>query len=443
MDIQIDRDELERIQRLRQAEAPAQAEDILSADFISFGTGGPEGGEGGEKGKGRQEEGETGPKADATAAPHQSPSQPTRRRPAETTASVLRFDVPWMVREASAYSACPTERLHQELVDFAQYVSPTEEERFARTEAIRRLTSTVEGLWPDASVQIFGSVDSGLYLPHSDLDAVVVCASLPTDALSKPPLAKLAKALLRAKIPLPESVRVIARARVPIIKYIDAQTDYEVDVSFNVTSGLDAAKFMRHEMRSQPAVRPLTLVLKHFLQMRSLNEVFSGGLGSYSIMCLVISFLQMHPLVQSGLIRAHENLGVLLMEFFELYGRNHSSELVGIEVSAGGRYYDKSDYGWRQESKPHLLSIRDPQDDANDISKGSFAYGAVRQAFEHAFNVLKCAMAELEEYQRAVGDGRRSPSRHLPSLLGSIVTLEPKLLRHRYYIQQTSARGEG
>lgn len=349
------------------------------------------------------------------------------------TKSVLRWDVPWMRRDASKYSRQPTELLHQEIVDFANYVSPTEEERFARSEAIRRLEAVVKGVWPEAVVQPFGSFDSHLFLPSSDLDVVIMHEGLTVGEHAKPPLGKLAKALLKASLPLPETLQLITKARVPIIKYVDAQTDFEVDVSFNVTSGLEAAAFIRQQMALQPAVRPLTLVLKHFLDMRSLNEVFSGGLSSYAVMCLVISFLQMHPLIQGGLIRPHENLGVLLMEFFELYGRNFNSEVVGISVLQGGAYISKEDWGWVQEAKPHLLSIADPQNTENDISKGSFAYSAVRQSFEHAFNVLKCAIVELETHQR------RGQSISLKaSVLGSIITLDPKLLRHRYYIQQTA-----
>lgn len=354
------------------------------------------------------------------------------KRPA-LIGSVLRWDVPWMRRDISKYSRQPMELLHQEIVDFANYVSPTEEERFARSEALRRLEAVVKGVWPEAVVQPFGSFDSQLFLPSSDLDVVVMHEGLTVGEHAKPPLGKLAKALLKASLPLPETLRLITKARVPIIKYVDAQTDFELDVSFNVTSGLEAAAFMRQQMALQPAVRPLTLVLKHFLDMRSLNEVFSGGLGSYAVMCLVISFLQMHPLAQSGLIRPHENLGVLLMEFFELYGRHFNSEVVGISVLQGGAYISKEDWGWVQEAKPHLLSIVDPQNTENDISKGSFAYGAVRQSFEHAFNVLKCAMAELETHQR-----RGKPGSSKASILGSIITLDPKLLRHRYYIQQTA-----
>jgi non-canonical poly(A) RNA polymerase PAPD5/7 len=410
MDIQIDWEEL---QRIRERKGAVQAdEQTLAADFIEF-------------------EGEV--KSAAATEPIIARSDRLLKRPPPTT-SVLHFDTPWMSKNRR-YSNIPVERLHEEIVDFAAYVSPTEEERFARTEAIRRLTTIVNSIWPEATVQVFGSFDSQLYLPSSDLDVVIVHPSLAVDEHSKPPLNKLAKALLKAGIPIPESVKVLTKARIPIVKYMDNQTDFDMDVSFNVTSGLEVASFMQSAMKNQPAVRPLTLVLKHFLEMRALNEVYHGGLGSFSVMCLVISLLQRHPLVQSGLIRAHENLGVILMEFFELYGKHFNSEVVGISVTGTGSYYEKEERGWLQDSKPNMLSIEDPQNADNDVSKGSFAYGAVRQSFEHAFNVLKCSLIEYETNRKRM-NGKSDI--HIPSMLGSIVTLDDKLLRHRYYIQQTA-----
>lgn len=41
-----------------------------------------------------------------------------------------------------------------------------------------------------------------------------------------------------------------------------------------------------------PPLRAMVLVVKSFLNQRSMNEVYSGGLGSYAIVCLVVSFLQ-------------------------------------------------------------------------------------------------------------------------------------------------------
>ena len=45
-------------------------------------------------------------------------------------------------------------------------------------------------------------------------------------------------------------------------------------------------------MEDYPILKFLVLVLKQFLLQRDLNEVFTGGISSYSLILLTVSFLQ-------------------------------------------------------------------------------------------------------------------------------------------------------
>lgn len=75
--------------------------------------------------------------------------------------------------------------------------------------------------------------------------------------------------------------------------------------------------------------------------MRGLNEVYSGGLGSYGLTLMVTNFLKVHPLVQSGAIREEDNLGVLLMDFLDLFGRRFNYDSVGITIEEQRLYCGK------------------------------------------------------------------------------------------------------
>ena len=51
---------------------------------------------------------------------------------------------------------------------------------------------------------------------------------------------------------------------------------------------------------------------------------------------MAVSFLQLHPRPDT---KTHQtNLAVLLIEFFELYGRNFNYTQTGIRVKDGGAY---------------------------------------------------------------------------------------------------------
>ena len=78
----------------------------------------------------------------------------------------------------------------------------------------------------------------------------------------------------------------------PIIKLRDKESDVKVDISFNMSSGVQSAQLIKTFKKKFPVLAKLVLVLKQFLLQRDLNEVFTGGISSYSLILMTISFLQ-------------------------------------------------------------------------------------------------------------------------------------------------------
>jgi non-canonical poly(A) RNA polymerase PAPD5/7 len=385
-----------------------------------------------------------------------------RRRMPTTMAGSPHRLTPWY--DPGRYGhRCPNNRLqllHQEILDFVAWIDPTEEERYARHLVVRRLQLVVEKLLGNKQafqLQPFGSYDTGLYLPTSDIDVVIAVATPPTshhtdddghlDVNLRDRIGGgngdfgegILRRLTRQLYKMPQavdsrSIRHISHARIPIVKYVDRATGFEVDVSVNVGSGLDGARMIRQLLREHACLRPLTLVLKHFLSLRRLNEVFTGGLGSFALICLLVSFVQHHPLIQGRLIDPMQgNLGILLVDFLELYGVLFHYDRVGISLRNGGRYFQRtapnsplpSPSYYTPHGTPRLsLCIEDPQNPDNDVSKGSFGFDQVRDSFRHAFHAI---IASLELAQEA-GDGG-------DSLLGCILWSTQAIERHRQFIQ--------
>ena len=72
-----------------------------------------------------------------------------------------------------------------------------------------------------------------------------------------------------------------------------------------------------------------------------LLQVFTGGLSSYALILLLVSFLQLHTRVDPS--KANANLGVLLVEFFECYGKHFNYFKCGIRVRDGGAVVSKEE----------------------------------------------------------------------------------------------------
>ncbi|OZJ05945.1 hypothetical protein BZG36_01247 [Bifiguratus adelaidae] len=319
-----------------------------------------------------------------------------RRRQVFTSKLVykrLLRDVPWCAgRNYRQYAA--SESLTAEIHDFVRYVGPTEEEHVMRQHVIQRIEGVVKSIWPNAELFVFGSYDTKLYLPTSDIDLVLICTELMTE-LPRRIIPRLSSAL--SKEGIAEDVKEIINARVPILKFTEKVTKYKVDVSFNMTSGLDTARITQQLCNGLPGLRELVLVIKWFLAERDMNEVFSGGLGSYAVLLIVASFLQLHPRIQEGSIDPRRNLGPLLVEFFELYGTAMSWEGVGIRVGTlahplDAGYYDKRETGRLQPGRASIPSIEDPGDADNDVSRGSFAMPFIKKAFFQGFEILRSAI---------------------------------------------------
>ena len=135
--------------------------------------------------------------------------------------------------------------LHEELVDFVDSFQPTRDERDGRRLLIKRVQSVVDSLWPGARILPFGSFDTGLYLPESDID--LVATGTPAEGFgglgSKEAkqrkgklLHRLAQALRSASWPIHE-MEVVDKAKVPIVKFVDSATVVHVDVCLEERSG--------------------------------------------------------------------------------------------------------------------------------------------------------------------------------------------------------------
>ncbi|XP_067914883.1 terminal nucleotidyltransferase 4A isoform X3 [Heterodontus francisci] len=311
--------------------------------------------------------------------------------------------------------------LHEEIMDFYKFVSPRPEEETMRKEVVKRIESVIKELWPAADVQIFGSFSTGLYLPTSDIDLVVF------GKWKNPPLQLLEQALRRQNIAEPHSIKV------PIIKLTDQETEVKVDISFNVETGVKAAQFIKDFVKGYPVLPYLILVLKQFLLQRDLNEVFTGGISSYSLILMAISFLQLHPRIDAR--RPSVNLGILLVEFFELYGRHFNYLKTGIRIRSGGAYVAKDEIMKNMTNgyRPSMLCIEDPLVPGNDVGRSSYGAMQVKQVFDYAYIVLSHAVSPL---------ARSYPNRDSESTLGRIIKVTQEVIDYREWIRKKWGAGK-
>ncbi|PSS05599.1 Non-canonical poly(A) RNA polymerase [Actinidia chinensis var. chinensis] len=304
----------------------------------------------------------------------------------------------------------PLLQLHKEILDFCDFLSPTPEEKASRNAAVESVFGVVRYIWPNCKVEVFGSFKTGLYLPTSDIDVVILGSDIKTPQIG---LQALTRALSQRGIA--KKIQVIAKARVPIIKFVEKRSGIAFDISFDVQNGPIAADFIKDAVSKWPPLRPLCLILKVFLQQRELNEVYTGGIGSYALLTMLMAMLR--SLCEQEASPEH-NLGVLLVKFFDIYGRKLNTSDVGVTCNGAGSFFLKSSKGFNVKGRPFLIAIEDPQAPENDIGKSSFGYFQVRSAFSMALSTLTNAKTIL-----SLGPNR--------SILGTIIRPDAVLLERK------------
>ncbi|KAG5440043.1 hypothetical protein PCK2_000651 [Pneumocystis canis] len=180
------------------------------------------------------------------------------------------MEAPW----ARDYSeeTCVSRILHREILDFSNFISPTKEEHFVRELVIQRINTLIQKHWKNVQLCAFGSFDTMLYLPTSDIDLVILSLG-PRIYETRKDLHKLSRYLRCSNVA--KDIQIITGATVPIIKFIDTLTQIHVDISFNKPGGLISANIIKQYMKEHYALKPLVMFIKHFLNMRGLNELFT------------------------------------------------------------------------------------------------------------------------------------------------------------------------
>ncbi|SGZ38308.1 related to Poly(A) RNA polymerase protein 1 [Hanseniaspora guilliermondii] len=318
-------------------------------------------------------------------------------------------EYPWMKLSKTLFKKETEEdvssQLNTEVSAFVKYISPSKEEILKRNKALTRLCDAVKQLWSDAELLPFGSFATDLYLPESDIDCCVLSEF--KNKNHKSCLYELASFLKYKK--LASNVEVIANARIPIIKFVESESGINFDVCFEQSGGITVAKMVSGWITEITGLRELVLVVKQFLSSRRLNNVRFGGIGGFSMVCLCYSFLKLHPKISAKCIDPLQNLGTLLIEFFELYGVHFNYEAVGISLR-------EETFGYiLKRSHPELTAPRGPRRGAPDlytlvvenplspsenVTAGTFRLRWVTKAFFGAYQLLCEKCYELDKLSK-------------------------------------------
>ncbi|KIJ58200.1 hypothetical protein HYDPIDRAFT_171365 [Hydnomerulius pinastri MD-312] len=181
-----------------------------------------------------------------------------------------------------------TQRLHDEVIAFSRYTSPTATGGFAREQVYDLLYKLLQKQFNRSQIDVFGSAAQGLVVldgsfhpSDKDTDILVMTRRSMDSERMKDSLYQLSMLINNAG--LTDYVEVRYSAKVPIVNFqtTPAFGCLRFDISFN-SQGLPTVPIVRKYVREMPALRLLLSALKSFMKQRKLSR--DGGINDYALL---------------------------------------------------------------------------------------------------------------------------------------------------------------
>ncbi|GIQ85922.1 hypothetical protein KIPB_007673 [Kipferlia bialata] len=167
------------------------------------------------------------------------------------------------------------------------------------------------------------------------------------------------------------SVQAITSARVPIVKGISTE-GVQFDISFNQPNGIIHVSRARELLDMYTHAEDIYCLLKAYLRNRGLNEPWTGGIGGYVLLSMLIAYMQARDTLRPYPLSRDKPITTLLFEFFEFYAIMFNEREIGIDVGTANSPFFKrcKRRDLERTDVNNALCVVDPETGINDIGGG-------------------------------------------------------------------------
>jgi len=261
-------------------------------------------------------------------------------------------------------------------------------------ESINKIYAILENSVKDClgngyEARIYGSRQTGTCLPWSDIDTVITCESGQTDEYF---LNRLYYKLTNK--PWVREHKYIENTAIPIIKLIsNDKFNFHIDISEESEKhfGLKTVKLVQSYLEAYSVLKPIILALKTLLNNGNLNNPYTGGLSSYGLILMVVSFIQSEIDNEKYNEKSPNILGETFLNVLGHYGiffDYNNYVIITYPVDDTNDISDR-DNSFSFVPNSHELIIVDPLNKQNNVAKSTFQFMNIKMGFLIAFMVAK------------------------------------------------------
>ncbi|KAM0449715.1 hypothetical protein ACHAO4_007380 [Trichoderma viride] len=319
----------------------------------------------------------------------------------------------------SKLSESEEKKLAADMNEIYNKLLPTDKIEENRRKLVNKLETIFNDEWPghDIKVHLFGSSGNLLCSDDSDVD---ICISTPWHEMED--VCMIADLLAQRGM---EKVVCISAAKVPIVKMWDPELGLACDMNVNNTLALENTRMVRTYVETDPRIRQLAMILKHWTRMRIVNDAaFGGTLSSYTWICLIIAFLQLrNPAVLPSLhqlphkttkpdgavsdfadnLKKLKGFGSknksseaeLLFQFFRFYAHEFDYDKHVLSVRQG-KLITKQEKKWHYAMN-NQLCVEEPFNTSRNLGNTAdeYSFRGLHMELRRAFDLI--SNAKLEE----------------------------------------------
>jgi DNA polymerase sigma len=280
--------------------------------------------------------------------------------------------------EGPLFNGVYLQDLGVEILSFVQWIQLEEQEVEERQQLMARVRGIVARLWGHATLHVFGSSESDLSIPSSDVDFVVDNINFKQHN-PKTYTKELSKALSSDGL----DPYIVLSAKVPLVKFVDRTTRLCGDICFCMPNAVDSVALVRLFLQKFPVARPIIFLTKALLRQHKLNSVSNGGLSSYAVTLMVVAYLRIseHQQGQPYFDVEPLNVGNHFVQFLWFFGCHDLS----CAFTPGEQ---QPICPVSTSTQANRIEVRDPLDYCNDVTKGCLHFPKIQSLFVETVHSL-------------------------------------------------------